>query len=349
MTWQSISAYESGEKTPEAATFAALAQELEQPTSFFTSQDRTVFGPSRPSFFRKFGPDTVRRNEACGILGHWYTQVAKYLDEFVNFPVVDVPEAAPKDVSGRYSIDEIEEIAARTRKHWGLGLGPISNVLSLIESRGVSVCRHVIEGEQVEAFSFWNGERPFVFMASEKESGARVRFDLAHELGHLILHRWIEPEELQDPTTLKIIEGEADRFASAFLLPLGSFPNEVYTARLDVFLDLKMRWRVSIQAMIYRCRDLQLIDEAQFTNLYKQVSYRKWRKREPMDDPEIITLEQPRLLKRAMELVLDGGRKHQDEVVADLTLNPRLLEAFCNLPRGMLSGESTNNPEPTLK
>lgn len=63
-----------------------------------------------------------------------------------------------------------------------MGPGPISHVLALLESKGVVVCRYEMQGESVEAFSFWNGERPFVFMASEKEAGARLRYDLAHEL-----------------------------------------------------------------------------------------------------------------------------------------------------------------------
>jgi Zn-dependent peptidase ImmA (M78 family) len=102
-----------------------------------------------------------------------------------------------------------------------------------------------MEGDNVEAFSFWSGLRPFIFMASEKEAGVRLRYDLSHELGHLILHRWIEKSELEDKATLKEVEAEADRFAGAFLLPSTSFPNEVYTTRLDAFLPLKERWKVS--------------------------------------------------------------------------------------------------------
>ena len=349
VTRQSISAYEVGDKTPEPETFSAIARALQQPTSFFTTPDLDVFGEFRPRFFRKFGPDTLRRNEACTIFGKWFIQIAKYIDDYVNYPLVDIPYNFPANPSGRYSDDEIELIAEETRKRWGLGLGPISNVLALFESKGVAVCRHVIEGERVEAFSFWNGDRPFIFMASEKDSGARIRFDLAHEVGHLILHRWVEQEEIEIPKTLKIIEAEADRFASAFLLPRRSFPNEVYTSKLDAFVDLKRRWRVSIQAMIYRCRDLELIDDSQFTNLYKQISYRKWRTREPLDDPQLIPLEQPRLLRRAVELILQGNRKHPDEISADLNFSLTLIETFCNLPSGSMTGEDEGIFEPSLK
>lgn len=346
---QAVSAYERGDKSPEPATFEKIAEVLKQPVAFFTSGDGASFGASTTKFFRKFGAETVRRNEACDVLGEWFVQTAKYLDGFVNYPTPSLYEAAPTQASGRYTFDEINEIALSVRKHWGLGPGPISNVLALLESKGIVVCRYEMEGENVEAFSFWSGARPFVFMASEKEAGVRLRYDLAHELGHLILHRWIEQSELQDRATLKEVEAEADKFAGAFLLPSTSFPNEVYTTRLDAFLPLKERWKVSIQAMVYRCRDLEIIDSDQALNLYKQISFRKWRKKEPLDDPRRIALEQPRLLRRAMELVLESKRKHPDEILNELHLSAGWIEAFCALQPGSLRASPETFQGPTLK
>lgn len=349
VTRQAISAYERGNKSPEPEAFERLARSLEQPIAFFTNEDSPTFGEYGPRFFRKFGPDTNRRNEACAVLGGWFVQTARYFERFVNYPAVSVPEASPAEPSGRYSQEEIDAAAERCRSTWGLGLGPISNVLALLEAKGIAVCRYELEGDKVEAFSFWNGDRPFIFMSSEKEAGVRIRYDLAHELGHLVLHRWVDESDLTNPKALKGIEGEADRFAAAFLLPRRSFPNEVYTTRLDAFVNLKRRWLVSVQAMIYRCRDLSLIDADQFLNLYKQISFRKWRKREPLDDPSVIPIEQPRLLRRAAEIVLSSGTKHPDEIRADLPLSPRLIEAFCNVTPGVLAQGTAVGFEPTLK
>ena len=100
------------------------------------------------------------------------------------------------------------------RIEWGLGTGPLSNVVGLLESKGVAVCRYEFAEEQIEAFSFWNGPRPFIFLSSDKNSAARARFDAAHELGHLILHRWIGSEEIEDPKVLKEVEREANRFVA---------------------------------------------------------------------------------------------------------------------------------------
>lgn len=347
---QAVSAYERGDKVPDAVTFQRMADALHQPTRFFTREDAPTFGEYSVKFYRKFGPETIRRNEACGVLGDWFVQVARYIDDFINYPPVDVPEASPSSEDHRYTFDEINDIADACRKAWGLGLGPISNLMSLLESKGISVCRYELQGEKVEAFSFWNGKRPFIFMASEKESAVRARYDLAHELGHLILHRWVEEAELEDRKILKKVEAEADMFAGAFLLPRASFPNEVYTLRLDAFIELKRRWRTSIQAMVHRCSDLGLATPDQSLNLYKQISFRKWRTHEPLDDPRILPIEQPRVLKRAVELLLDSGKKHADEIASDIGLNRETIELLCNLPVNTLKyQDNIAQTDPTLK
>jgi len=157
----------------------------------------------------------------------------------------------------------------------------------------------------------------------------RARYDAAHELGHLVLHRWVGPDEIEDPKNLKEIEREANRFAGALLLPRRSFPNEVYTTRLDAFVTLKRRWKVAIQAMVYRCKDLAIFDEDQITNLYKQISYRKWRTREPLDDE--LPLEQPKLLTRAANLLVKNGKKMADQIVAEIQVSADFLAAICGV------------------
>jgi Zn-dependent peptidase ImmA (M78 family)/transcriptional regulator with XRE-family HTH domain len=325
---QAISAFEAGEKSPDPGTLGRIADALAQPLPFFSTDDRELFGEFGTRFHRAMGAETRRRNSMCDVLGKWFVQTARYLSDLVSFPATNVPKAIPA-IGNRYSDDEIEEIAQECRRVWGLGVGPISNVVGLLETNGIIVCRHEISDENIDAFSFWNGDHPFVFLSSDKSSAVRARFDAAHELGHLILHRWIDQDDLEDPQVLKTVEAEANRFAGAFLLPNNSFPNEVYSPRLDAFLDLKRRWKVAIQAMVYRCKDLGIFDEYQITNLYKQISFRKWRKREPLDD--VIPLERPRLLSKAVEIVVTAGKKMADEIVSDLRISAQLVASFCGI------------------
>jgi Zn-dependent peptidase ImmA (M78 family) len=156
-------------------------------------------------------------------------------------------------------------------------------------------------------------------------------------------------EEIEDKAALKEIEAEADRFAGAFLLPRKSFPNEVYSPRLMAFLDLKRRWKVAIQAMIYRCKDLGIFDEHQVTNLYKQVSFKGWRKAEPLDGPNGLPFEQPLLLSKIAELLMSSGRMHPDELQTTLGLSPSWIERLIGIPDGTLSGSVQPDISPTLK
>jgi Zn-dependent peptidase ImmA (M78 family)/transcriptional regulator with XRE-family HTH domain len=347
VTRQAISAFEQGEKSPEPATMDRIAAALDQPLAYFVTADLPVFGDFSTRFLRAFGPETKRRNSMCEVLGKWFVQTTKYFDYFVNLPPVDLPSMSPTSNSGRYSAEEIEAAAEECRQRWGLGIGPISNIVSLLENKGIILCRYEVEDDEIEAFSFWSGPRPFIFLSSNKDSAVRARYDAAHELGHLILHRWVGPEELEEPKTLKMIEAEANRFAGSFLLPRKSFPNEVYTSRLDAFVPLKRRWKVAIQALIYRCKDLCIFDETQITNLYKQVSYRKWRTREPLDDE--IPFERPRLLRQALELLIKAGKKVAAEVADELRISVRLLAAFCGIPCDFFVTDRMLEFSPSLK
>jgi Zn-dependent peptidase ImmA (M78 family)/DNA-binding XRE family transcriptional regulator len=348
VTRQAISAFELDEKSPDPTTFAALVAALKQPLRYFTEPHAKAESSEGTRFFRKFGADTVRRNDACAVLGEWFVRTAAYVGEYVNLPPVDLPRHEPGDGS-RYTFDEVNEIADAVRKSWNLGSGPLSNVLALLESKGVTICRYELSQENVEAFSFWSNGRPFIFIASEKEVGVRSRFDLAHELGHLVLHQSVRQEDLLDKSKLKTVEKEANWFAGAFLLPQATFPNEIYSPRLDSFIPLKARWKVSIQAMIYRCHSLGIFDDEQTLNLRKQISFRKWRTKEPMDNPKTIPLEQPKLLKRAIELLLEHKVKHPEAIVDEVRLRADLLEGFLNLPRGTLSKTDLPGFEPTLR
>lgn len=349
VTRQSISAYEGGIKSPEPGTMAAIAEKLEQPISFFTRSELPTFGNSSVLFYRKVGQDTNRRNSACAVYSKWLGELAFQFEPHVNYPKVDLPRFEPKSSDGRYTDLEIEEMAEASRAHFGLGLGPISNVVRLLETKGIIVCRVEVPGEKIEAFSFWHGERPFVFLASDKNSAVRSRFDAAHELGHLCAHGWATKEDIEEPETLKAMEKEANRFAAAFLLPRKSFPNEIYSPRLLAFVELKRRWKTAIQTMIYRCKDLEIFDERQVTNLYKEISRKKWRTNEPLDGPEGLPLEQPLLLNKVIDMVIEAGKIRTDELKAAVGYSSHWISALSGLPQSRFDTETKHYLSPTLK
>jgi Zn-dependent peptidase ImmA (M78 family) len=178
-------------------------------------------------------------------------------------------------------------------------------MVALLETHGVVVTRFETKTRYVDAFSCWMDERPYVFLASDKSSGCRSRFDAAHELGHIILHRAIDQDDILDKRTRDRIEAEANRFAGAFLVPEETFTAEFYSTRVEHLKGLKKRWRVSMAALCHRAKQLGAIDEYQYIQFRKQLSYHKWLTREPLDDE--IAIEEPKLLAKAWRLLIDRG------------------------------------------
>ena len=323
-TRQAISMYEAGEREPDPATIVLLVRELRQPIAYFTSERPGDFGPRGTTFFRSFKSKTKRTNKRCEILSDWFVQTTAFFSKFVKLPQVALPVLeAPVD-GAAYSDGEIEEAATSCRRFWGLGDGPIANVVSLLESKGVTVARVQFDAEAVSAFSFWEGGRPFIFLAADKESAARSRFDSAHELGHLVLHRGVTEEDLE--SDLDRIEREANRFASAFLLPEATYSLEVFSTRLAAFVELKKRWRVSVAAQIYRCADLGILSDDHVLNLRKQISAARWRKREPLDDT--IPVEKPTMIEKCLRLLIEKGVQSGADILAALRLSRETLEAL---------------------
>ena len=324
VTRQAISFYESGEREPEPETLMKIIGVLEQPIAFFTTERPKSFGRRSTTFFRSFKSKTKRTNRRCEILSDWFAETASYLDTFINFPAVDLPEIKPPQAGQHYTDEEIEAAATQVRRHWNLADGPIADVVGLLESKGVIVARSEFGVDTVSAFSFWDGGRPFIFLGADKESASRARFDAAHELGHLVLHRGVETQDLE--VDLDKLEREADRFGSAFLLPAATYSLEIFSTRLGAFVELKRRWKVSIAAQIYRCLDLGILSDMQVLNLRKQLSAHQWRKREPLDNE--LPVEKPRVMEKALRLLLDNRVQTASDILDGVRLSRQTMGAL---------------------
>jgi Zn-dependent peptidase ImmA (M78 family) len=206
------------------------------------------------------------------------------------------------------------------------------------------MARHELGAYKLDAFSQWerSDDTPHIILGADKGSAARSRYDAAHELGHMILHRKILEGTLHHTDQFALIEDQAHRFAGAFLLPRRTFSEEFYSASLDVLRSLKAKWKVSIAAMIKRAGQLRLIDDEQERRLWINLSRRGWRLREPLDDE--LEPEEPRVLRRAVELLVNSSTIQRHEVVFQLSLTPKDVEDLVGLPSGYLS-EATGQVE----
>lgn len=193
---------------------------------------------------------------------------------------------------------EDAKVAARvTRTTLGLSPDqPIPHLINKLERNGVFVLALPNGHDKFDAFSLWSDTDPRkpIMVVSGDKTGDRLRLSCAHELGHLVLHK-------SPRGNLADIEKEAQTFAAEFLLPEQAMKSEIVKSpTLTDFAKLKPRWGVSIQALVYRARDLRLITERQYRYMFEQISKLKWRRREP---PNLdIPLEKPRLFRKLAEL-----------------------------------------------
>ena len=331
---QIVSDYESGKKKPSGQTLFSLTRELDLPWAFFMTERKT---PERvsPFSFRKKSSTTKREQLQAKQQERLLVDIVKYLEGFLDLPKANVLMFEGDDYQD-LDIQTIESLAQALRKHWNLGNGPISNMVRLMETNGIIVSKVSI-ADRIDAFSCWIEERPIAILSQEKQAAVRQRFDAAHELGHIVMHRYIPEKYFQDKTTLKVLEDQAQYFGSAFLLPADTFPKEVLVPSVQGFTMLKSRWKTSIQAMIMRCHALRLISDNQKKYLFQQMA--KFRKFEPLDDQ--LPQEEPQLIAKAFEVLLDAGLiGSMQDVQEALCLSAGLIQEIGGLPSSLFQRES---------
>jgi Zn-dependent peptidase ImmA (M78 family) len=171
--------------------------------------------------------------------------------------------------------------------------------------------------ERVDAFSRY-GDVSVIVLNSQKNSPSRTLFDLAHEIGHGLLHQSAHGLPLERR------ELEADRFAGAFLLPREAFAADYNASRplgWDGLLDMKRYWRTSIQAMLFRAYQLRLIDAAEYRTRFRTLSAWGWRKNEP-DEP---TVDTPTLFAKALVRAEKDHGKTPADIAHALAWSPELF------------------------
>lgn len=331
---QAISHYEQNKHSPNPEVMDAIASILKFPRAFFLRAPLPA--SASPIFWRsKMGAlKTARRRAEARVL--WLDEILAYLGQFFDFPPARLPDLHDKDYR-TLSMQDIEDAAASCRKFWGLGLGPVHNICSILEANGVIVARVRFAADGLDAFSQWprQSANPRIFLGIDRQNSPRSRFDSVHELAHLTLHRGVDPKTLNSPAEFKLLEDQAHRFASAFLLPAESFSKELWSASLDSMLNIKERWGCSIAAMIKRCESLGMLEGDQARRAWINYTRRGWRAGEPMDDR--VPQENPTLLRRGFEMLVSEGGQPKQQIILQLRLDADDIEELTSLPNGFFA------------
>lgn len=329
-----VSKWRSGNQAPERETLERLAGVVNVTPEWFTRAPSTKV--SLP-LFRSNASAHVAARAMLEARMEWAQDVALALSAFVDYPALNLPTRQFKEPD-EITPDEIELAAGECRDLWRIGRTAVPDLALAIESAGVVLIREETGISQIEGLSAWSDAlgRPLVLLSADKDNGYRSRFDLAHELGHLILHRFIpRPTERERH---KQLEQQAHRFAGAFLLPAETFANEVRTpVTLDDLLLLKRRWGVSVAAIVMRLRALKILDEEAAQSLFKRRSARWGAKSEPGDGDRLP--ERPRLLRRTIDLLVEENVMPLDSIPRHIGLAPHDIEMLAGLSEGYFQGK----------
>lgn len=350
VTKQMVSMYEKSRCSPSPETFDRIAQVLRLPARYFL---RPVLPPpSSPIFYRSMASATRRMRVRAERKMGWIRDLLAYLCDYVDLPIIDIPDNQYPSDPCKITDDMVEDAAFSLRQHWKLGDGVISNVALLMENQGVVASRFNLEANKLDAFSVWDDHtgRPLLILSADKNSAARSRFDAAHELAHLVLHRNVPKGLLLHKPTFSLIEQQAHRFGRAFLLPASSFARDFILPTLNAIKSLKPKWKVSIGLMIKRAEELGLVSSEQGNRLWINRSRQGWITHEPYDDE--IEPEQPVLLARSIRLLTESNTISEEDLLAAVPLLAEDIEALACLPRGFLARKdeppSGSDPEPRL-
>lgn len=332
VTRQAMHMFEKGVSKPGADTVRQLALVLRVQPPFFFNPPRELAPRTAPLNFRSLINASKRARNEAAAKEEWLSEIATHYAEHLDLPEPNVPDFGIEDFEALTS-DDIEDLALRLRRFWGLGNGPISNVVRLMENNGILVARLRLKDE-MDGASSWRGHWPIVLLNSTN-TAVRSRFDAAHELGHLVMHRDVSEEDLENKPLYRHIEKQAHRFASAFLMPAEGFVKELTTLDMRGLLDLKPRWRCSVAGMGYRLKDLKLISEGSFIYLIRKLSAQPGgRKREPLDDR--IEAETPVLMSRALEMLATNGILQGADLVRAVGLGVADIAELVGAPHSAL-------------
>lgn len=316
-----VSLYENGHSTPTEENVCAIADALRFPVAFFHREDPPELTAEQTSF-RALSKTPAKRRDAARSSGQLAILLNDWISQRFGLPAADLssltvfsrlaPEIEPEDTPTESTQVESPEIAAEVvRAHWGLGNAPLPNLLHLLEAHGVRVFSLPENCREVDAFSFWHQATPFVVLNTTK-SGERGRFDAAHELGHLVLHREDRPP--QGPQA----EQEADRFAAAFLMPRDSVLAQVpRMPSIDIVLEAKTRWRVAAMALTHRLHEIGLSSDWHYRQLCVELSKRGYRSAEPNG----ISRESSQVLSKVFAVLRSEGSR-PSTIARDLDITP---------------------------
>ena len=306
-----LSRFENGVREPSTEVVQSAAALYDLPDDFFAQTDAVYGAPvSVHPLFRKKAD--VSATDLHRVVAELNIRVM-HLRRLLEATDVEPARTLPRLDSDAYGNDG-ERIAALVRGHWQVPAGPIRNLTALVEEAGVVVAHSDFGGSSISGVTFRVPGMPPLVALNSTHPADRMRFTLAHELGHIVMHRLPTPN----------MEDEADTFAACLLVPTDDVRPYFEGRKVDLRLlaALKPEWKVSMASLVFAAKRCRAVSDSQATWLWKQFAMHKYRLREP---PELdFPHEEPKTLSELIALHLND----LDYSLADLAkvMNARETE-----------------------
>lgn len=316
-----VSKLENGIADSNAEALNKIAGALGYPVDLFYSTKRAIGLPFSVHAFRKKASTPKKQIELLeSEINFLILHLEKLLESVELEPQLPLPYYDSDDYSP-------EEIAKMIRTSWQLPRGPIDNLIELIEQSGCLIYLFDGAGNAVDGISIKSLNLPPIILLNRNSPGDRQRFTLAHELGHIIMHRY--------PTDT--MEDEANRFAAELLMPEFDIrPDLNGRVSLKKISFLKVKWKCSMASIIMTASRVKSITSGQKTGLFVQMSRNGYRKQEPVELD--FPAEKPHIIDDLIEAFIDDLNYTEEELAEILYLKIGELTRKFNLPKNKKYG-----------
>lgn len=310
-TRQYVHQLENGARKPTEVMIDALAYTLAVKADFFFFAFENEIRDEQCHFRKQKSAPThlIQQSLAHGTM---VDRVISFVDSYLELPRVNFPHF---DITRQ---EDIERAAEQCRALWKLTDDqPIINMVRVVENAGAVVTEFQGISDKLDALSI-DRARPIIVRSNAKQSVTRFRFDLAHECGHLVMHQGICTGDTET-------ESQADRFAGAFLLPRVAFVKEFPRAsKIDwpSIYQLKIRWKTSLQAIVRRAHELEILTPNQYRIANAMIAKRGFKKNEPYEPRDV---EHPELLKISLATMWETFRMGTKAMSEALKVQPALM------------------------
>lgn len=338
---QLVSDWENNKKRPTFEKMLDIENKLGFPRHFYYSVEKNMTADNELLFFRKGAAVAVKYQKQVEQSAILFSIVSKIIERYVNLPEFRQPNFIHKAREfSQIDLEYIANVANKLRAEYNLGIGPLSNMTLLVEKMGIRVHFEDLSSAKIDALTLFVNKQPYIIINNQRISSVRIRFNLAHELGHILLHSSYDKKETLNSSNNKRIEMEANYFAGCLLLPEEGFVLDLTSTNMNHLIQLKKHWKVSLQAIIYNGEQSGVISSKQVLFLRQQISRNKWRLFEPFDDE--IPIEYPTLFNKALEFINENNPTYINEICRESGLDKdRVLDMFNYDPK--IAEDSTRN------